>query len=149
MIKILALDVATKTGWKTSTASGSWDFKVKRGESEGMKLIRFKSKVREMMLLEDIKVVAYERAAGLHKASIIAQSEMIGVLKDLCIELGVEYAAYSAKEIKKFATGNGNAGKPLMVSKAIELGFNPEDDNEADAIHIYRYACNELYGEQY
>lgn len=136
-MKILALDIATKTGWKTETSSGTWNLKPNRGESEGMRVVRFKAKVREMITLEQITLVTYERPAGLHKSSIMVASEMIGVLKDLCIEMGVEMACYSAKEIKLFATGNGNAGKPLMIQAAKDLGFNVEDDNEADAVHLY------------
>ena len=141
---ILALDIATKTGWKTKTASGTWDFKPKRGESEGMRVVRFKAKVREMIAMENITLIAYERPAGRHAASIMVASEMVGVLKDLCIEFNVELACYSAKEIKSFATGNGNAGKPLMIEKAKELGYNPQDDNEADAIHLYRLTEQEI-----
>jgi Holliday junction resolvasome RuvABC endonuclease subunit len=39
-------------------------------------------------------------------------------------EIGVELASYSITEIKKDATGKGNAGKPVMIAKAIELGIN-------------------------
>ena len=136
-MNILALDRATKTGWKTKTASGVWDLKPNRGESEGMRVVRFRSKVKEMIAMEDITLVSYERPAGFHKAALIVEAEMVGILKELCITLGVNLACYSAKEIKKFATGNGNAKKDAMVSKAKELGYNPKDDNEADAIFLY------------
>ena len=136
-MKILALDIATKTGWKTETSSGVWNLKPNRGESEGMRVVRFKSKVRELIELEGISLVSYERPAGMHKASIMVASEMVGVLKDLCLEKKIQLACYSANEIKKFATGKGNANKQKMIDKAIELGFNPTDDNEADAIHLY------------
>ena len=135
---ILALDIATKTGWKTRTASGIWDLKVNRGESESMRVVRFRAKVKELIELEKIDLVAYERAAGMYKSSIIVESEMIGVLKLLCNELNIDMACYSATEIKKFATGKGNAKKEAMIEAAKELGYNPKDDNEADAIHIYR-----------
>ena len=135
---ILALDIATKTGWKTRTASGVWDLKVNRGESESMRVIRFRAKVKELIELENINLIAYERAAGRYKSSIIVESEMIGVLKLLCNELNIDMACYSATEIKKFATGKGNANKEAMIEAAKELGYNPKDDNEADAIHIYR-----------
>ena len=46
-MKILALDIATTTGWKTETASGTWNLKPNRGESEGMRVVRFKSKVHK------------------------------------------------------------------------------------------------------
>lgn len=137
-MKILALDIATKTGWCTESASGTWDFSLKRGESYGMRIVKFKAAVREMIKLEDISLVSYERPAGLQKHSIMLASEMVGVLHDLCIEVGVEVTNYSAKELKKHATGNGNAGKPLMIAKAKELGYNVADDNQADAIHLYR-----------
>lgn len=137
-MKILALDIATKTGWCTQSASGTWDFSLKRGESYGMRVVKFKAAVREMINLEGITLVSYERPAGLHKSSIMVASEMVGVLHDLCIEMKVEVTNYAATEIKKHATGIGNAGKPLMIAKAKELGFNVADDNQADAIHLYR-----------
>lgn len=141
---ILALDIATKTGWRTKTSSGVWDLKRNRGESEGMRVVRFKSKVKELILLENINLVAYERPAGMHKSSIMVASEMVGVLKDLCIEMNVELSCYSASEIKKFATGKGNASKELMIADAIKKGFNPKDDNEADAIHLYNLVVSDI-----
>ena len=135
---ILALDIATKTGWKTKTASGVWDLKCNIGESESMRVVRFRAKVKELIELEDIDLVAYERAGGMFKGAIIVESEMIGVLKLLCNEKNVDMACYSATEIKKFATGKGNVKKEAMIEAAKELGYNPKDDNEADAIHIYR-----------
>lgn len=136
-MNILALDIATNTGWKTQTASGTWSLKPNRGESEGMRVVRFKAKVKELIVLEGITLVSYERPAGMHKASIMVASEMVGVLKDLCITLGVDLACYSATEIKKHATGKGNANKDAMIKAAELLGFNPKDDNEADAIHLF------------
>ncbi len=141
---ILALDIATNTGWKTATASGVWDLKPNRGESSGMRVVRFKSKVKELIELEGITVVAYERPAGFHKSSIMVASEMVGVLMDLCIGMGVEYASYSASEIKKFATGKGNANKDAMIAAAVKLGYTPKDDNQADAIHLYNLAAKDL-----
>ena len=136
-MNILALDIATNTGWKTKSASGVWNLKPNRGESEGMRVVRFKAKVREMIELENINIISYERPAGMHKASIMVASEMVGVLKDLCITMGIELACYSATEIKKSATGKGNANKEAMIEAAVKLGYNPKDDNEADAIHLY------------
>lgn len=144
MNKILSLDIATNTGWKTETTSGVWNLKPARGESEGMRVVRFKSKVKELIELEGINLIAYERPAGMHKASIMVASEMVGVLKDLCIEKGIELACYSATEIKKFATDKGNANKEQMIEAAKSLGYNPKDDNEADAIHLYLLAKKDL-----
>lgn len=146
-VRILALDIATVTGWKTDTTSGIWNLKPNRGESEGMRVVRFKSKVREMIAMENITVVSYERPAGMHKSSIMVASEMVGVLKDLCIELNIELACYSATEIKKFATGKGNANKEAMISAVNKLGYPTTNDNEADAIHLYLLTKKDLCNE--
>ena len=45
--------------------------------------------------------------------------------------------AFSATEIKKHATGKGNASKPMMIEAARnKLGYTGADDNEADALWI-------------
>jgi Holliday junction resolvasome RuvABC endonuclease subunit len=136
-MKILALDIATKTGWCNNTSSGVWDFSVKRGESIGMRLIRFRAKVLEMISLEKPDVIVYELPAGLFKASIMVASEMIGVLKTICEDQKIEYAHESATEIKKFATGKGNAKKEHMIKALEDVGIKVIDDNHADAIHLF------------
>lgn len=143
-INLLALDIATKTGWKTETASGVWDLTPNRGETDGMRLIRFKAKLREICEAEKINLIAYERPAGFHKSALIVAGELIGVLKAYATENNITLACYSATEIKKFATGKGNAKKNEMISKAFELGYKPQDDNEADAIHLFRMTLSNL-----
>lgn len=142
---ILSLDVATHCGWCTKSAFGVWDLTNKRDESGGMKLIRFKAKLREMCAAAEIDLIAFERTSGMHKSSIISQSELHGVLKLFCEENNIQYRAYSAPEIKKFATGKGNSGKPLMIAAARDkYGYQGKDDNEADAIHIYNLIKTDL-----
>ena len=137
-IKVLALDVATHCGWCTETAHGVWDFSIKKDESSGMRLIRFKSKLREIVGLEKITLVTFERTAGFHKSALIVQAELHGVLKIFCEENKLDYRAFSAKEIKLHATGKGNAGKPAMIKAAQDkLGYIGDDDNTADAMWIY------------
>ena len=143
-MNILALDIATTTGWKTETASGVWKLRQKKDDSTGMKLVRLKSYLKELIELEHIELVAYERPAGMFKSAIISESELIGVVLLLCEELSLQCTAYSPTEIKKFATGKGNAKKIDMIAKAVELGYNPADDNEADAIHLYLLAKQDL-----
>lgn len=144
-MNILALDVATHCGWCTRTASGVWDFSIRRDESGGIRLIRFKAKLKEIIELEEISLVAFEKSAGLYKSSIIVQSELHGVLKLFLEENKIQYVSYSASEIKKFATGKGNANKDAMVKTAqTKFAMTGDDDNEADAIHIYHFAKKTL-----
>jgi hypothetical protein len=81
-MKVLALDIATKTGWCTETAYGTW-FKTESWGERRNESSSFKSKVSDYGRYH---LVSYERVAGMHKSSIMVASEMVGVLKDLCVE---------------------------------------------------------------
>ena len=144
---VLSLDVASTTGWCIDTKDlyGTWDLKTMRDESMGMKLIRLKAKLREMHISQKLDIIIYERPAGQHAASVIHQSKMIGIIENFCEEEGIEYKAYSAKELKKFATGNGNCGKSAMVDAAKQkYGYTGDDDNIADAMHMLELFKSEM-----
>lgn len=144
-INILALDVATHTGWCTKTAHGTWDFSLKRDESAGMRLVRFKAKLREMCQLEEINLVTFELSQGFHQNAVIVQSELHGVLKLYCEENKIDYRSFAPAEIKKFATGKGNANKEKMVEAAQQrYGYFGNDDNTADAMHIFHLTKKSL-----
>jgi Holliday junction resolvasome RuvABC endonuclease subunit len=144
-MNLLALDVATHTGWATKTAFGTWDLTPKRDESTSMRLIRFKARLKELVELEKIDCVVYERVAGQHVNAVIVAGELTGVLKLVCEELQIPLRSYSAGEIKKFATGKGNANKEKMIDAAIlKLGYMGKDDNEVDALWLYQLAMHDL-----
>ena len=145
-MEILALDVATKTGFASKYGSGVWDLSPKRDESKGMRLIRFHKKLRELKESINFDIVVFERSAGFHKNALVIQSELHGVLKLFCEESNIEYKAYSAAEIKKHATGKGNAKKEIMITTAQEKWSDIEiiDDNHADALWIYDLAVKDL-----
>jgi len=110
-----------------------------------MRLIRLRSKLRELIKEEGINLVVFERPAGMHKNPIITQSELMGVTKLVCQDFEVEFRGYSAQEIKKYATGVGNCNKELMVKAAQERwNMQGKDDNEADALHLLHLAM-EMY----
>jgi Holliday junction resolvasome RuvABC endonuclease subunit len=146
-MNVLALDIASTTGWAKdfSTFYGTWDFKTRKDESIGMKLIRFRSKLEEVHKLMELDLIVYERPAGRHTNSIIHQSKLIAVLEEFCETKGIDYKAYSATEIKKHATGKGNSGKPAMIAAAAEkFGYSGNDDNVADALHLLDLCLTEL-----
>ena len=110
----------------------------------GMRLIRLRAKLNEILESEHINLVVFERPGGRFKASIIVQSEIQGQIKTVCEDHKIQYRAYSSKEIKKFATGKGNAGKPAVIKAAQDkLGYQGENDNEADALWLLELAKND------
>jgi Holliday junction resolvasome RuvABC endonuclease subunit len=141
-MEVLALDQATKCGWCTSTSSGTWNFTSK---NNGVKLAKFKAKLIEITRKYGIEVIVYERVAGRFKNSIIHSAKMVGVIELFCEENGLKCEQYSASQIKKSATGKGNAKKPDMIKAAKEkYGRSVIDDNEADAIHLYHLALKDF-----
>lgn len=139
---ILAIDQASHCGWALSKdLYGVWDLTTKKDEDMGMKLIRFKNKLKEVCVSEGVNLIVYERVAGMHTASIIHAAKMVAIIETFCTENGINYTAFSAQEVKKFATGKGNANKDAMVKAAQEqYGYTGTDDNVADALHIWHLA---------
>jgi len=145
-MKILAIDPATETGWAMGkTAYGLWSLKTRKDESTGMKWLRFKAKIQEVHEMESLDVIVYERPAGRHQGAVIHHAKLAGVIEQFCVENKIEYRAYSAGEIKKFATGKGNSNKEVMIKAAQEkYGYMGSNDNEADALHLWHLASEDL-----
>lgn len=150
-MKILAIDPATKTGWAFSDGPcGVWDLRVKRDESAGMRLIRLRSKLAEFSKA-GVDLLVFEAARNVGpgmQGALVVQAELQGVIKTWCEDGGVAYRGYSPTEIKKHATGKGNAGKAVMV-EAAKLRWPDKDicdDNVADALWLLDLATEE-YGD--
>jgi len=135
-MKILALDMATKTGWAVNDPelSGVENFAVKRGESPGMRFIRFKSWLEEMIKRVEPDLVVHEQPHHRGGASTEVALGFVTHLQSTLAPHGIEYTNKHTSEIKIHATGKGNAGKPAMIKAYREKwGVDPADDNEADA----------------
>lgn len=147
---ILAIDPATKCGiayekpgatWKVE----EWDLSRKSNESDGLKWMRFRARIKELCSKYQIELIVYERPAGQHQGAVIHHAKLAGVIEETAAELEIECKAYSAKQMKTLATGNGNASKPLMVEAAARrLGYLGKSDNEADALWLLHLAKSEL-----
>lgn len=143
---ILGIDQASNCGWAVSNeVYGVWDLTTRKDEDNGMKLIRFRNKLKEVCTSEGITMIVYERVAGQHANSIIHAAKLVAIIETFCKDNGIGYASFSAAEIKKYATGKGNANKEKMVQAAQEkYGYSGTDDNVADALHILNLA-NKIY----
>lgn len=148
-MRILALDPATKIGWAHSCgASGVWDLSIRRDESGGMRFIRLRAKLDEILKSEGIDVLVFEAArhAGPKmQGALVVQAEIQGVLKHWAESVDdLEYRGFSPSEIKKHATGKGNASKAMMIEAAQEKFGAIRDDNEADALWLLDLAQSQL-----
>lgn len=140
---ILALDLGTKTGWalfnqKGKIISGTQDFKPQRFIGGGMRYLQFKNWLEEINQLHgNIDQIYFEevrRHLGVDAAH--AYGGFLAHLTAWCEEKQIPYLGIAVGTIKKHITGKGNANKSEIINAVTDLGFNPKDDNEADAIAI-------------
>ena len=146
---VLALDVATHCGFKSVHGHGTWYFPPtesapkKLGKDYGQHKA-FRTKILNYIVDNDIRVITVEDVA-FSKFSLATRklAELRGVLFELCESLDIPVVTFGVTDIKKFATGKGNADKDEMIAAAqnrwhIDVG---DDDNAADACHIFFYFC--------
>jgi len=159
-LPILALDLATKTGWALrdrtgAIASGVQEFALKRGESNGMRFLRFRKWLREMLALGELGQSFSETTPGLiafeqaHHRGGHATQLCVGLMTDVLAEAAresLEHMSIHTGALKKWATGKGNSGKPIMIARAEELYPDVEiiDDNHADALLLLSYSLEEV-----
>lgn len=161
MNSILALDLGTKTGWAlwrkgSIIYSGVQDFKVGRFDGGGMRFLKFGRWLDEVtqdclgltVFYEEVRShgpggVDAAHAYGGFMATLTAWCEKSKRLGPHEVPSSTPYSGIPVGTIKKFATGKGNAGKPEMIKAAVDRGFHPADDNEADAIALLHWALLE------
>lgn len=150
MNAILALDLGTTTGWALRTAegqvvSGTASFRPGRFEGGGMRFLRFQGWLDELSNVSGVPRSIYfeevRRHAGVDAAHLYGG--LMATLTAWCEQHEVPYAGVPVGTIKKRATGRGNADKAAMIAAAKACGFNPADDNEADALAILAWAIDQ------
>jgi Holliday junction resolvasome RuvABC endonuclease subunit len=138
---ILSLDLATQTGWAYKScgliSSGTEGFKLKKNDGPGVRFHKFRSWLREQFeIIKPEKVVYEEVMRWSSGAAAKCYCGLLAILQTECESKGIPYEGVHVGTIKKSATGKGNATKEQMIQAAMEQGFKPQDDNEADAIHL-------------
>jgi hypothetical protein len=144
---ILALDLGQTTGWAVRTpdgviTSGTAEFRPGRHEGGGMGYLRFRRWLDELQrITAGIGEVLYEEVRA-HCGTLAAQiyGAFLGHLQAWCENRAIAYAGVPVGTIKHHVTGRGNADKDAVIAAVRALGFNPADDNEADALALLDWA---------
>lgn len=144
---ILALDLGTSTGWALSCPdgaiiSGTMSFRPSRYEGGGMRYLRFRSWLNEINNrsgpIGSIYFEEVRRHAGTDAAHIYGG--FLAHLTSWCEAEKIAYQGTPVGTIKLFIAGKGNADKNAVINAVRARGYNPADDNEADAIAILLWA---------
>ena len=144
---VLALDLGTTTGWAMrladgATVSGTMEFRPGRFEGGGMRYLRFRNWLAEVLSNAGaIGVVHYEevrRHVGTDASHVYAG--YLATLTVWCEQQRIPYQGVPVGTIKQFIAGKGNAGKEAVIAAVRVRGYAPVDDNEADALAILLWA---------
>jgi len=149
-LNILAIDQALKTGWASlkdgHVEYGTIEFKAERSESKGIRYLKFRKWLNELIDLVKPDLVLYEQTHLRGGAASEIANGLTTRIQERCSELNIDYKAIHSGTIKKHATDQGKASKFNMV-KAAEKRFNIQlfgDDDIADALNILGYAIDKF-----
>ena len=170
-MRVIAIDPGTSCGYAYTDDgkvhvgfSGVWNLKPDRHSGSGMRYLRVRRYLSEMLdgIEPDQVAVFYEevrRHAGTDAAHIY--EGIVATITAVCEERGItQYQGIPVGTIKKRATGRGNANKQAMIEAANEqfgmvaapheggTGYVVEikDDIQADALHLLVCGLEELGG---
>jgi crossover junction endodeoxyribonuclease RuvC len=150
---ILALDLGHRLGWALRSAeggiiSGVAEFRQDRWQGGGMKFLHFRRWLTELKAdAGGLDAVLYEQVrshAGVDASH--AYGGWLAILTAWCEHHGIPYEGVPVGTIKRHIAGKGNADKAAVISAVRKLGFNPVDDNEADALALLNWAIAQGLG---
>ena len=146
MSNFLCLDLGTKTGFCVflkeaeeirCLKSGTINFSPPKNAPAGRRFLSFKNWLQTILKEYKINAVYYEQVFA---HSSIAASHVYGgflfIMMLVCDEFNINCNGIGVCTIKKNMTGDGHASKQGVIEAVGKHGFNPIDDNEADAIAI-------------
>ena len=146
-MNVLALDLATKTGWACIVEgcfeSGVMDFGFRKKKEKGDILLQFRKWLHGFHAENDLGRIVCERS---HFRGWDATLLCVGLLTEVmafCFQMNIAYSDVHTGTLKKWSCGNGKATKLDMMKAACMKGWNPIDDNEADACMLLEYAIEE------
>ena len=122
--------------------SGTVSFKPSRYDGGGIRYLRFRGWLEGIAAdggrigaihFEEVRAHAGTDAAHVYGG-------LLATLTAWCEQHGIAYQGVPVGTIKRFIAGKGNADKAAVIAAVRARGFNPTDDNEADALAILLWA---------
>jgi hypothetical protein len=154
---ILALDLATRTGWAVGRPSDKpKSGSVKFGNSDsstGARCRAYHQWLGDMIAVHGIELVVMEKpqppSFHVGATTLATMRYLIGMVEhteEFCYDR-VELREASVSDIRNhFIGGNprGKDGKAQVQSKCTQLGWQWDDDNAADALAAWQYMSSIL-----
>lgn len=142
--RAVAFDLGLRTGYAqvgedSPPRWASWDLRGSRFEGGGMRFVRLRAWLVELLEGFAPEIVGYEEVRahrGVHAAH--AYGGMLAVVTEECERRGIPYAGVAVGAVKRHATGRGNAGKAEVVEamrRRVRVAWDPYAGSaEADGL---------------
>jgi len=144
MSEHIGIDPGTSCGWAVLDEhgarldSGAWDLRSRSHEGGGMRYLRARRHLCDLLDCYPRATVGYElvrRHAGTSAAHVYGG--LVATVQAVCEERGVPYTGLPVGSVKLHATGHGAASKGAMRAAATgRWGVTCDTDDEADALWI-------------
>ena len=162
MSNILAIDPGTNAGVALITEENrfiveAWNVahekatkikangtQLRKGEPKHFRLLHLWNRLCKMKMEYDFTKVVCEGALGFMKgkSAVEASHKFRGVIELYCAISGIEYIEVQPNDLKFFALGKRSGDKEEMIQAAVKMGYNGNDDDEADAYIIAKWYIN-------
>jgi hypothetical protein len=122
--------------------SGTVSFRPSRYDGGGMRYLRFRAWLDCVAADAGGLAAIYFEEVRRHLGTDAAHlyGGFLATLTAWCEQNAIPYEAVPVGTIKRFITGKGNANKQAVIESVRSRGFNPGDDNQADAIATLLWA---------
>lgn len=149
--RILALDLSVSSTGYASPYGILGRIKAPAGLEPYTRLINVTDRILDLVTESRADLVVVEDYAprSLGVLSTIRSAELGGVIRRELERSRVDWLAVKPNTLKLWATGKGNAKKPAMIARALELGATlstSKADDEADAYLLRAMALEALHG---
>ena len=164
---IVALDLATRTGWARWRAGDEVHHGTialpETGPEVGRFLAAFDDRLVSVLAVAP-DVVVFEApwvGSDTHQATARKLMGLAGHVEFVCYRAGIACCEVNNNTVRKHFCGKGNAPRKAMKAMVIaacrDRGWSPANDDEADALamldyaaHVYRldipWVCGALFG---
>lgn len=139
---ILALDIATVTGWcRIHGDTYTTGELTLRGPTRGVKAGQFEAWLYEELHTNHVALLAFEEPMFFRGSGGTFLTGLQLIVEKVCEDVQLPYVSVAVPTLKKFATGSGKAKKPEMIAAAeAQLNRTGLSEHEADAYHVARWA---------
>ena len=154
MTALLTLDLATSTGWAawrpgdSRVASGVVRM-PKTGEDVGWFLDVFDARLRDLLTLHSPEMVVFEApwiGPNTHQDTARKLLCLAGMTELVCRRAGLRYREANNASVRKHFIGKGRGDrrtlKDMTMRACQQRGWDPENDDEADALALLDYAAH-------